>query len=439
MFVLVCLVLQGNALAQPGYHLSALRFKVFYNGEDFIRRTEKDLVLEWRTNKNTDWQKAFVQNGVFTTGNIDAERHPAEIKIYRRGTRDTMYISTSRSLDHIPFQPGHFVFDRNTAPLANMHTFSSVQITNQHWRYFSSTAMDTLPLLQKQRFVYIDKELYPHDVETPNEKGVQYKGFQKSEHIKATEEDEYEVCIELGQLYYAPALSSSVYCIGYLNDLHKEIKDYRPWLLESKDACRSWSIRFPLQEEDAQLANINNRGFVFLRENETTAYITYDALGNIVDSFVTEAPCNSSQNIFLSCDTDTKLSTMQGVESSSPYMSNGSSPHLFHRRFTSDGVHFVSMDGLPFHPNAINRQVLPGAEEKILELNAGDTYAYLTLRRNKLVLLSYNYTLVSNDFGNSWTYYRNGLLDGGSWNFIWLDDNTLVNVTQEYADVIRID
>ena len=57
----------------------------------------------------------------------------------------------------------------------------------------------------------------------------------------------------------------------------------------------------------------------------------------------------------------------------------------------------------------------------------------------EVVAVSYDYTLVSNDFGNSWTYYRNGLLDGGNWNFIWLDDNTLVNVTQEYADVIKIE
>jgi len=75
----------------------------------------------------------------------------------------------------------------------------------------------------------------------------------------------------------------------------------------------------------------------------------------------------------------------------------------------------------------------------LLELNTGDTYAYLTVRKNKVVVVSYDYTLVSDNFGSSWTYYRNGLLNGGNWNFIWLDDNTLVNVTQEFADVIKVD
>lgn len=428
-----------GASAQPGYSLAPLQFKVFYNGEDFIQRSEKDLVLEWRNNKNSTWQKAFVQNGEFVTGAVDAHRNPVEIKIYRLGTRDTMFISSSRSLHHIPFQPGQFVFDQHTAPLANMKTFSATVIRNQQWKYFSTSATDTLPLLQKHRYVYVNKDLFPDDIETPSEPGVVYNGFQSSEHIKATEEDGYEMYMELGQLYYAPALSSSVYCIGYVNDMHREAKDYRPWLLESKDGCHSWSIRFALQETDAQLANITDRGFVFLRESETTAFITYDAVGKIIDSLETEDPCSPSQNIFPSCDTDTKFSTMQGVESSSPYMSAQSSPHLFHRRFTSDGVHFISMDGLPFHPNDINRGAKEGSEEKILELNAGDTYAYLTVRKNKVVVVSYDYTLVSNDFGSSWTYYRNGLLDGGRWNFIWLDDSTLVNVTQEYADVIKIE
>ena len=436
--LLSCALITGT-LAQPGFSLAPLRFKVFYNGEDFIRRTEKDIVLEWHSSTTNHWQKAMVQNGEFITGAIDAKRNPADIKIYRRGSLDTMFIRTSQSLHHIPFQSGQFVFDHNTAPLANMKAFSATHIINQHWKYFSISAKDTLPLLQKQRYVYMDKDLYPHDFEEPNEPGVQYKGFQKSEHIQATDEDEYELYMELGQLYYAPALSSSVYCIGYVNDLHKEIKDYRPWLLESKDGCRSWSIRFALQEADAQLVNINDRGFVFFRENERTVFITYDAIGNPIDSSATESPCNALQNIFSSCDTDTKLSTMQGVESSSPYMATQSSSHLFHRRFTNDGVHFISIEGLPYHPNEINRAGKNGNEEKLLELNTGDTYAYLTVRKNKVVVVSYDYTLVSDNFGSSWTYYRNGLLNGGNWNFIWLDDNTLVNVTQEFADVIKVD
>lgn len=437
--LLICWPIKGLTSAQPAYSLSALQFKVFYDGEDFIQRSYKDIVLEWRNSKNSSWQKAFVQNGEFVTGAVDAQRNPVEIKIYRLGTRDTMFISSSRSLHHIPFQPGQFVFDQHTAPLANMKTFSATVIRNQQWRYFSTSATDTLPLLPKHRYVYVNKDLYPDDIEIPSEPGVVYNGFQSSEHIKATEEDGYKMYMELGQLYYAPALSSSVYCIGYLNDLHQEVKDYRPWLLESKDGCRSWSIRFALQEADAQLANITDRGFVFLRENETNAFITYNAFGKIIDSVPTETTCNTLQNIFPSCDTDTKFSTMQGVESSSPYMSNHSSPHLFHRQFTNDGVHFISIDGLPFHPNEIKRSGKNGDEEKLLELNAGDTYAYLTVRKNKVVVLSYYYTLVSNNFGSSWTYYRNGLLDGGNWSFIWLDDSTLVNVTQEYADVIKIE
>jgi len=256
--LLSCALITGT-LAQPGFSLAPLRFKVFYNGEDFIRRTEKDIVLEWHSSTTNHWQKAMVQNGEFITGAVDAKRNPADIKIYRRGSLDTMFIRTSQSLHHIPFQSGQFVFDHNTAPLANMKAFSATHIINQHWKYFSISAKDTLPLLQKQRYVYMDKDLYPHDFEEPNEPGVQYKGFQKSEHIQATDEDEYELYMELGQLYYAPALSSSVYCIGYVNDLHKEIKDYRPWLLESKDGCRSWSIRFALQEADAQLVNIKEQ------------------------------------------------------------------------------------------------------------------------------------------------------------------------------------
>ena len=428
------------AEAQPGYSLTPLQFKVFYNGGDIFKRTEKDFVLEWRHSRNTfAWKRAFVQNGEFITDEIDAGHNPAEIKIYRKGYWDTMFITTTKSLHQIPFQPGHFVFDRNTAPLANMKSFAGVYIINQQWKYFTNTITDTLPLLQKYRYVYMDKELYPHDVETADEPGLQYKGFTKSEHIKTTDDDGYEVYMELGQLYYAPALSSSVYSIGYLNDLDKEEKDYRPYLLESKDRCRSWKIRFAMQEFDAQLANITERGFVFLREGETKGLITYDQFGNVIDSIITDEPCYDKQNIFSPCDAGTKFSGAQVIETSSPYMAASSMPHIFHRRFTNDGVHFISIESLPFYPNEIHRQSINNVEEKLLELNAGDTYAYLTIRRNKLVLLSYHYTLVSKDFGNTWTYYRNGLLDGGTWNFIWLDDNTLVNVTQEYVDEIKID
>lgn len=436
--VLLCLYATNAAVAQPGFSLAPLQFKVFYKGDDFIQRPEKDIVLEWWNKKENTWQKALVQNGAFVTGSIDLDRHPADIKIYRKNFFDTMFINTSHSLHHIPFQPGHFVFNRHTAPLANMETFAGVYIINQQWKYFNLTATDTLPLLPQHRYVYMDKELYPYGMETGNEPGVQYKGFQKSEHIKATDEDGYELYMELGELYYAPALSSSVYCIGYLDDLHKEEKDYRPWLLESKDGCRSWTIRFPMQETDAQLAGISEKGFTFLREAETVFFVTYDVFGNIVDSMATEEPCNFGNNIFLPCDKDTKFSGMQPVETSSPLMANNSMPHLFHRRFTSDGLHFISLESLPFHPNEISRTGINGGEEKILQLNAGDTYAYLTIRKRTLVLVSYDYTLVSKDFGNTWMYYRNGLLNGGNWNFIWLNDNTLVNVTQEYAAVINI-
>jgi hypothetical protein len=54
------------------------------------------------------------------------------------------------------------------------------------------------------------------------------------------------------------------------------------------------------------------------------------------------------------------------------------------------------------------------------------------------VLVSYHYTLISNDFGKTWTFYENGTFNGGEWNFIWLDDNTLVNVTPYYADFMEI-
>lgn len=427
--------------AQPGYSSRPLQFKVFYNGEDVFQRIEKDFVLEWQHSNSADgaWQKAFVQNSEFTTGNIDADHANAAVKIYRRGSADTMFINTSQSLHQIPFQPGHFVFDRHTAPLTNMKSFAGVKIVNQQWNYFKTTAQETLPVLPKQRYVYMSRDLYPHDIENDPDPSVQYMAFNRSGHIKETAEDGYKIVVELGQLYYAPAIASSVYCIGYMDDLGEEEIDYRPWLLESKDGCRSWHILFPVNETDAQLATISDRGFVFLRDSESKLFVTYNSAGKVVDSVTTADPCTDLRNIFSPCDMDTRFSAIQSIETSSPYMGGNSTPHLFHRRFTNDGVHFITLDVLPFYPNDINRTDINGKEERILELNAGDTYAYLTLRKNKLVLLSYNYTLVSRDFGTTWTYYRNGLLDGGAWNFIWLDDNTLVNVTQEYADVITIE
>jgi hypothetical protein len=439
IIVFICLAFCKTTFSQPGYSLSPLQFKVFYQGEDFINRTERDIVLEWRSDNLSVWQRAKVQNGMFITGNTAAERNLVEIKIYRTGMWDTMFISTNKSLTYIPFQPGRFVFDNNTAPLANMKTFAGVRIVNQSWKYFSETKKEKLPLLIKQRYAYISKELYPYETEREDEPEVQYKAFNKSSHIKEVSNDSYEVYMEPGQLYYAPALSSAVYSVGYLNDLDKKEPDYRPYLLESKDACHTWKILFAMQETDAQLANITERGFVFLREGASQSFITYNTAGNIVDSVFTNDACADIQNIFSPCDNDIKFSGMQLVETSSPYMAANSNPHIFNRRFTNDGVHFLSIDVLPFYPNQINRSVANGNEEKILELNAGDTYAYLTIRKNKVVLLSYDYTLVSKDFGNTWMYFRNGLLNGGNWNFIWLDDNTLVNVLSEYADIIKVE
>ena len=134
-----------------------------------------------------------------------------------------------------------------------------------------------------------------------------------------------------------------------------------------------------------------------------------------------------------------KKTNQQGVEYSDPMMDNSSNPHLYHHTFTHNGSTMVRIDELPFHPNRISRSTDGGQNwNPMLDLNAGDTYAYITMRKNKLVVVSYNYTLVSRDFGRSWTFYKNGAFTGGDWNFIWLDDNTLVNVTNYYADVMRI-
>lgn len=427
------------AAAQPGNMPEKLRLRVFHNGEEVLKVQHQGFIVEWR-HPDIDanaWKKALVLNSEFITTPIYSYL-PVEIKIYQLNRLDTMFITSPQSLLHIPFQPGRFVLDKSMAYLASMQTFNGTRIVNQDWNNFRATPAAALPVLKKQRYHYIPKELTQYDEEDPEEDVIN-AGYQLSAHLRIEDEEDIVTYITLGKMYQAPKVSSHVYMIGYVDEGGEDEK-YSQYFLESADGCRSWRIKFPLPETDAELVNIKGDQFIFSITYPNYQLLRYNNAGRLIDTTVVEEdPCSMPDNIFYPCEDELKKTNQQGVEYSDPMMDNSSNPHLYHHAFTHNGSTMVRIDEQPFHPNRISQSADGGQNWKpMLDLNAGDTYAYITMRKNKLVVVSYNYTLVSRDFGRSWIFYKNGTFTGGDWNFIWLDDNTLVNVTNYYADVMRI-
>ena len=417
-----------------------LQFRVYEKGQNVLSGPEHNVILEWRQLESgfSKWLVAEVKDSQFVTKEINT-RYQTELKIYRRHSNDTMFISCFGSLLHIPFQQGHYTLDRNTGYLANMQTFNGVRILNQDWRNFKDNNPAGIPLLRKKRFSYFRLENSPF--EEMDEPGVIYAGFTSSEHLKETPADgsltEY---ITLGKLYSYPPLSSSVYCIGYVNNVDDEEEGPSQYFLESADGCRSWKVRFPLTETNAELISFNGQSFTFAIEYPRNQLLKYNMTGRIIDSlYIDEAPCDNPLNKFYPCEKALKGPFIANAEYSDPMMDNDGMFHLYHKAFTNNGTDIIRIEELPFYPKTLSRSYDDGQNWRtIMATNAGDTYAYLTMRKNKLVLLSYNYTMVSLDFGQTWTFFRNGAFTGGEWNFIWLDDNTLVNVTTYYADVMYI-
>jgi hypothetical protein len=426
------------AVAQPGYSLDTLTFTVFDKDGNPATAAYQPFEVEWRNAgfSHNNWVKAITVNGAFTTERLRSDGFPTELKIYRCYGYDTMFVTCNRSLNHIPFKPGTFFLDESQCMLANMEPMNGLVILNKDWEFFRRDLAPPKKVLIKKRYFYLSKR----NAFEENDLYVQYAGYNKSAHLNETS-DWFSVYIELGKLYHAPQFSSAVYCIGYPANNKEADSGNNAFFMESADGCKSWKIKFPVPENTIGLVNMNENVFGFAISYPNNGLFTYSHTGKLLDSLVTEQnPCNWPDNMFYDCAGDAGQNHFDELETSNPFMDAGSFNHLFQTTFTDyDSNDQVRIETLPYSPKALLGSGDGGHHwKKILELNSNETYVYLTQRKNKLVLLSYHYTLVSTDFGKTWIFYANGSFTGGGWNFIWLDDNTLVNVTQYYADVMEI-
>jgi hypothetical protein len=425
--------------AQPGPIPKELYFQVFVNGKNVLETKQPQYSMQWRNigDYKNNWTIATIENNQFKTDKIQSDRGATELKIYQKYSMDTMFISCHHNINAIPFQKGTFTLDRSTNYLANMQTFNGVKILNQDWNNYKDNNAGAMHFLIKNRYCYFTKAASPFDEdEDPDVNNISYK---KSGHLIEEKGEVVQDYISLGKLYYAPQLSSSIYSIGFVNDDNATDEKYSQYFLESTDGCKSWKIKFPIHDNTADLITLNQQNFIISNAYPNNQLSIYNAKGKIIDSMtISEEPCGNSYNIFYPCDKTLKFTNNNGIETSNPFMDNGSMEHVFYKELIN-GFARIKIDTLPFYPKSISASLDAGATwKKIIELPKGETYVYLTGRKNKLVLVSYHYTMVSTDFGKTWTFYNNGTFNGGEWNFIWLDDNTLVNVTNYYADTFII-
>jgi hypothetical protein len=418
-----------------------MKFALFTSDGKKPVDNNKHYEVEWRNSyhQQNKWEKVSVLDGGFATARLRSDGPSTDLKIYRRHGKDTMFITCARSLRKIPFIPGHFVLDNSQCYLANMETMNGMVILNKDWSFFSVERAAEKKLLMKKRFCYMSKS---HSFYDEEEKDVQYVGFRKSDHLKETSDGGLSEYIKLGKLYYAPLISSSVFSIGFLAHDDDEDEKYSQFLMESKDGCRSWQIKFRLPENTIELVQFNESIFDVAITFPTNSRLSYSHTGKLLSSEVmSSSPCSWPGNLFYDCDRYVKKNPTDPVGTSDPFMDGGSISHLFHTIFTgTNNQDQVKLESLPFDPASLSISHDAGIHwDTILQLHSNETYAYLTQRKNKLVLLSYHYTMVSTDFGKTWTFYANGTFTGGEWNFIWLDDRTLVNVTPYYADVMLIE
>jgi hypothetical protein len=432
---LSCL-LYHYALSQPGYHFVPLQFKLF--SEKGVN--DSRFGMQWRNPdyEQNKWNNATLVDGFFQTAKLRSDGQPTTLKIYVKSGFDTMFITCTRSLYRIPFKAGIFQLNENQCYLANMQSMNGAVIINQDWENFRLTNAVEKSILIKKRFFYMqqsDASIIENDID------VLVGGYRSSQHLKVTGYDGVTEYINLGKIYYAPVYSPSVYCIGYLAKDEDGKEKYSEFLMESTDACRSWNIKFPLPDNSVNLVSMTESVFTFHISYPGNQLFSFNHWGKLLDSaIIYDAPCNLAGNVFFTCDGNEVKNNSDDFESSEPFMDQGSFNHIFHNVFSSaDGSSQVRIDKLPFSPESLSISNDGGNQwKKILELNSKETYVYLTQRKEKLVLVSYHYTLISNDFGKTWTFYENGTFNGGEWNFIWLDDNTLVNVTPYYADFMEI-
>jgi hypothetical protein len=412
-----------------------LYVQVYANDKNVVESTYPTYEMQWRNvnDYKNNWNIAAIENKQFKTGKIENHRSATELKIYKKFSSDTMFVTCHDNINYIPFQIGKFSLDKSTNYLVNMQTYNGVKISNQNWSNYKENNHGSIKYLTKNRYCYYTKLAAPDE---EDEADVNYVSHKKSGHLIEEKGEIVQDYISLGKLYYAPQLSSSVYCIGYVNTDNVKEEKYSQYFLESTDACQSWKIKFPLHDNNANLITIKNNHFIISNSYPNNQLLTYNAKGKIMDSItINEEPCANEQNIFYTCSNQSKFTNNISTETSNPFMDDGHFSHIFCKEFSNSNSS-IRIDELPYYPKSISATFGVDTEwKKIIALNSKETYVYLTARKNKIVLVSYNYTMASNDFGRTWTFYNNGTFSNGQWNFIWLDDNTLVNVTNYYADV----
>ena len=423
--------------AQPGYSIRPFSFTMQETSSQ--QNNENTLyTLEWRepSTGHPEWKKASYQNGNFTTDPLRTDINSIQLKIYPKKSRDTMYISCAISLNSIPFIPGRFILNKSECILANMQPYNGIAILNQHWHTFKETTQQK-EILPQQRNWYFPKAYQYTDEPEPF---LQSTRFSISAHLQLLKDQGIENYININKLYFVAQFPGSVFGIGYVEDHDEKKEKFDTYLMESNDGCASWTIKTGLPENITHLVFIAHDRFGVAQSYPSNSLLIFDYHGRLISSEIRDHFPNSwEENMFANADEAIRTSHPSGNEFSDPIMNNSHMPHSFHRQFTKDGIVQVRLDSLPYNPVRIMRSTDAGKSWLTsIELNSNETYVYLSMRKNKLVLLSYDYMMVSTDFGLTWKFYENKPFSGGEWNFIWLDDNTLVNVTQHYADYFTI-
>ncbi len=427
-FLVFILSIVPNYFAQPGYYSAIYYFNII--DQEKINQIE----MQWR-NGTKAWEIGIRKGSQFETGSVAIRNYsPLELKFYRKGSADTMFVICNKSMSELPFRIGKYDLTGALGYLFNIKTLGNTVISNQNMK---SDAAIPLPMLQKTRYVYVPRNYYPSEMNDPD---VQYSSFAQSFHIKTSGAEDVDNWLTIGKIYHDPKQSPYFYTLANYTRTEDAISDSDYyWLLESTDGLKTWRNKFKLKHNIQELLNFQNGIFTFATFNRKDEIVQYSSTGLVLNQKDFDGVyCNLDINKFYTCDTDLFPFADGSKSISSPIMTVDNNPHLYHTFFTWNNE-TIELSELPYKPNTIKIKSNNESEESaVIKLNTKETYVYITQRKNKVVVLSYNYTMVSSDFGKTWIFYSNALIAGGSWNVFWLNDNTICSINNMECDFIKI-
>jgi hypothetical protein len=439
-FLIIAIWQHQASYCQPGYSYKEVQYTIYDNGAAIAPPNATNYTVQWK-NPRVEWQLAEYKNGKFATAKVKSDDLPIELKITKQSTNEEMQLEIMGELTDISFIPGNYKISRAATYLIKMIP-QNAKITNQLWSNYKLQGAG-LPLLKKKRYYYypINSDDVKEDMN--NEPGLTIMGFNKSGHMAYKNADEVAPMFNLHKIYCNSSVGKTLYCIGVATKDANKYEEDDEYLLESNNLGLTWQPKFKLQYNTRDLIGYSLAEFVCHNPaSPLDTIITYTNSGLVKQRIaLDEELCTNPKNLFVPCDKNISAVANKTFEVSNPI--NVGMYGLINDYFSSIFINKyqgLQIGQMPYQPNVIRATTNGGSDwNTLFTLNTKETYVYLTVRKNRAVLLSYHYTMVSNDFGRTWTFYQNPAFSGGSWNFLWIDDNVLANFTDYYVDYFELD